>query len=772
MSLTGNAESKYTIRGNISALDKIHGYSAYEIAVIHGFEGTEEEWLESLHGDGAVINDLTTGGTTDALSAEMGKVLGQKPNPNILHNWHFVNPVNTRGMQQYTGAVYTIDRWKGRGASLTAELTANGLKISNTSATSAAFLAQYLDGNLPDGEYTLSILVTEFSGEPRCALYTPSGNIGNRLMLTDTGLFSIQQIVSADKAFNSAQIGLPSGASVTIAAIKLEIGNTQTLAHLDGGKWVLNEIPDKAQEAIRCGMSHADISDLCANNYSNVVAEPEYLLMSQPEYADEMVAVAKSYFEKDNAYFNETGNRYFSYNSDYTCMSGNFGNAAAEGLNKIDCSVFVGLVLRGIPFSKSPYSLPFSERAKFDRNSIKANIGDYRWAVNPFEWQTSKAKNDTPDQYDEPEYKIRTASQLAEWMTSLGCSFVFARDFSNVEPGDIIFYVSFASDTEYKWAHRYKHISHVAICATKEIAEEGFGYPYKHQIYDATGVDGGRTFFYEDDGNGSIKSTRYLEDSNPELVAIVCRPRSLQHEKDSGVALARIGATGRRNLLDNWYMLDPVNQKGMTEYTGYLYGIDRWKCTPSTDTKFTIGEHGVTIANIGSSNAFYYQPLEKPLPAGEYTLSVLVTGYTPGSGSSGISFNFNNGSNVLNNNRNYINGVGLFSVTLALTDADGCNNIRGTLTPGAAVTIAAVKLERGNGQTLAYQDAQGNWIINDVPDKAQELWKCQRYFQLFSSEDKRPTDKRDFRPELVNKPSNVGTIVVDGKTYYYANANL
>lgn len=26
------------------------GYSAYEIALQHGFEGTEEEWLQSLHG--------------------------------------------------------------------------------------------------------------------------------------------------------------------------------------------------------------------------------------------------------------------------------------------------------------------------------------------------------------------------------------------------------------------------------------------------------------------------------------------------------------------------------------------------------------------------------------------------------------------------------------------------------------------------------------------------------------------------------------------------
>ena len=28
-----------------------NGLSAYEIALEHGFEGTEEEWLESLHGE-------------------------------------------------------------------------------------------------------------------------------------------------------------------------------------------------------------------------------------------------------------------------------------------------------------------------------------------------------------------------------------------------------------------------------------------------------------------------------------------------------------------------------------------------------------------------------------------------------------------------------------------------------------------------------------------------------------------------------------------------
>jgi hypothetical protein len=32
--------------------------------------------------------------------------------------------------------------------------------------------------------------------------------------------------------------------SVTVLAVKLELGDTQTLAHKEGDTWVLNEIPD------------------------------------------------------------------------------------------------------------------------------------------------------------------------------------------------------------------------------------------------------------------------------------------------------------------------------------------------------------------------------------------------------------------------------------------------------------------------------------------------------------------------------------------------
>ena len=50
MSLKGKAEGK-VLRGKINRLEELKGYSAYEVAVLNGFSGTEEEWLASLKGE-------------------------------------------------------------------------------------------------------------------------------------------------------------------------------------------------------------------------------------------------------------------------------------------------------------------------------------------------------------------------------------------------------------------------------------------------------------------------------------------------------------------------------------------------------------------------------------------------------------------------------------------------------------------------------------------------------------------------------------------------
>lgn len=51
MNLTGDITEKQSIQGDLSLGYGANGRSAYEVAVALGFEGTEEEWLDSLKGD-------------------------------------------------------------------------------------------------------------------------------------------------------------------------------------------------------------------------------------------------------------------------------------------------------------------------------------------------------------------------------------------------------------------------------------------------------------------------------------------------------------------------------------------------------------------------------------------------------------------------------------------------------------------------------------------------------------------------------------------------
>lgn len=48
--LTGTLSNPENIDGKLSNTT-LRGYSAYDVAVQHGFNGTEEEWLASLKGD-------------------------------------------------------------------------------------------------------------------------------------------------------------------------------------------------------------------------------------------------------------------------------------------------------------------------------------------------------------------------------------------------------------------------------------------------------------------------------------------------------------------------------------------------------------------------------------------------------------------------------------------------------------------------------------------------------------------------------------------------
>lgn len=70
MSFEGKANAAYALQGKINSAKVARGYSAYEIAVINGFEGTEEEWLASLRGGTSVasVTQTTTSTTSGGVN--------------------------------------------------------------------------------------------------------------------------------------------------------------------------------------------------------------------------------------------------------------------------------------------------------------------------------------------------------------------------------------------------------------------------------------------------------------------------------------------------------------------------------------------------------------------------------------------------------------------------------------------------------------------------------------------------------------------------------
>ena len=190
---------------------------------------------------------------------------------------------------------------------------------------------------------------------------------------------------------------------------------------------------------------------------------------------------------------------------------------------------------------------------------------------------------------------------------------------------------------------------------------------------------------------------------------------------DERAAAARRGV----NLLDNWYFPDPINQRGQTEYASAGYTIDRWSI--EAGAKLKVSEDGVVFTPNPSKYNLFVQAIEnyKDLIGKQLTLSVLIEENT--CTNCVLWFYGGTADNLVITTMN--GNDKLYSVTM--TPKSNITSLRcgfqGRNSAGS-VKILAVKLELGDQQTLAHQDASGSWVLNDPPpNKAQELLKCMRY---------------------------------------------
>lgn len=222
------------------------------------------------------------------------------------------------------------------------------------------------------------------------------------------------------------------------------------------------------------------------------------------------------------------------------------------------------------------------------------------------------------------------------------------------------------------------------------------------------------------------------------------------------------GSASNENLLDNWYFVDPINQRGQTKYTGSGYTIDRWY---SHGVSVTVSDGCLTITT-GGNNAFA-EILEENLFDRELTFSILTADGSLYTGTGSLSSTSEN----YHQERLFIEQEGAFNLFLQMYN--GYLSASVGLGSATALSIRAAKLELGPIQTLAHQDTDGTWVLNDPsPDFTLELLKCQRYFQLFASSNLRPSNGLDFRPVMRTAKPTLGTININGTTYYTASSEL
>lgn len=236
---------------------------------------------------------------------------------------------------------------------------------------------------------------------------------------------------------------------------------------------------------------------------------------------------------------------------------------------------------------------------------------------------------------------------------------------------------------------------------------------------------------------------------------------------DDGAAAATVYPLNP-NLLDNWYLADPINQRGANTYTGRLYGIDRWM--GNTDaTSVTVEANGLRIN--GTILQKFPKELRAAIAGQMVTMSVLLAEGELKTGTGAAPAGANTTWLVTGSDLRlslFDDGSTMMAVTSLLSE----NN------------VIAVKFELGGYQTLAHKE-KDKWVLNDPPpNKAIELIKCQRYYQLFPSDSavpggvaptvSAPIKKEAFRPNMQSDitASKYGTIYINGNAFCYADANL
>jgi hypothetical protein len=266
------------------------------LSPLSAYEGQTNIFANSEVGAEMEVEILTTNAVNGKLQELKENILQERPNPNLLVNSDFRNPINTTGKKEWGGNGSTLaldgmrilDGWVSRNK-MTKTLLINGcLRIQNGSgeATGGRGINQILDKQTIKGrKMTLSLMVKNISNTKyRISLRGNEENIYSNskiitspsdIMIEKAGLYTFTFDVFDELPYPYIVFGLytdhkmhenPLGSYIDIEWVKLEIGDKATPLEYEDSK--LNQLKTDGVPLLYGGEEIIANADL--NNYVNI----------------------------------------------------------------------------------------------------------------------------------------------------------------------------------------------------------------------------------------------------------------------------------------------------------------------------------------------------------------------------------------------------------------------------------------------------------------------------------------------------------------------
>ena len=171
--------------------------------------------------------------------------------------------------------------------------------------------------------------------------------------------------------------------------------------------------------------------------------------------AYEALKTAISYWNAKNS-----GTRYFQYSDgdgalkgDQGIVNDSFGNAV------MDCSTYMGLILRGYSYLDSVYSSNQDPNARVDSKTIVAK--DLYWVENYLDKQTDSKSSNLGQKTSDGYFRCLTAADLCAFYEMYHLTWLPGE--RTVLPGDLAFFNKYNSDGTLVYSNRWRGMSHVGL---------------------------------------------------------------------------------------------------------------------------------------------------------------------------------------------------------------------------------------------------------------------------------------------------------------------